>query len=275
MGSATVAIPVWPRSTSARTLPADCLLRTGSQPRTWASERKHVAPVGSAHHQHQHRDELLPALDQPGRDDGSADRDGVDLSVTGGARRAMHGAGGWVAHHTGIWRATGRSTGRNGGCADGRRVADAAALGPLRITADRAYLSASTRRSKAAQFFLDTLVEEPAHHRPSPAVAVAREPAPVRHVDDGTGDGRTDPARAVRRRNQGRGRVRRDADLRQCGATRARLAPLQTAASWPAAGVVDDGTCRRPRSTTATCHLFGLFPVMTSTCAARPNWPRP
>ena len=42
-------------------------------------EREHVAAVGQqVHHQHQHRDELLAgALDQPGRDDGSVDGDGV------------------------------------------------------------------------------------------------------------------------------------------------------------------------------------------------------
>ena len=59
-----------------------------------------------------------------------------DLSVTGArTAREMYGAGGWVAHHnTDLWRATGPIDGAAiWTVADRRRLADAAAVGPLRI----------------------------------------------------------------------------------------------------------------------------------------------
>ncbi len=84
-------------------------------------EREHDAAVGQqVHHQHQHRDELLAGgLDQPGRDDGAADGDGVG-SV--GDRRA-HGARdvrrrrlGGASQHRSLARDRRRSTARNGAC---------------------------------------------------------------------------------------------------------------------------------------------------------------
>ncbi len=46
-----------------------------------------------------------------------------DLAISGRAMASIHyGARGWVLHHnTDLWRATGRSMGRNGGC--GQRAA--------------------------------------------------------------------------------------------------------------------------------------------------------
>ena len=92
---ARACIRRWRRSRSRRALfpvrplPAHCQLAAGFAAGEPAGhlERQHVAAVGQqVHHQHQHPDELLAgALDQPRRDDGAADGDGVGFV---GHRRA-------------------------------------------------------------------------------------------------------------------------------------------------------------------------------------------
>ncbi len=132
-----------------------------------------------------------------------------DLSVTGArTAREMYGAGGWVAHHnTDLWRATGPIDGPQYGMwPTGGAWLTLALWDRYEYTGDRGYLQRIYPLLKgAAQFFLDTLVEEPsaplARHL---AVAVARECPSVRHVvDDGADDGRGDRARAVRQRDRG------------------------------------------------------------------------
>ena len=106
-----------------RPLPADCQLTDGfaaGKP-SGPLEREHVAAVGQqVHHQHQHRDELLAgALDQPGRDDGSIDGDGVgSLGHVARERRARctAPADGWRITTPISGARPDRSTERNGGC---------------------------------------------------------------------------------------------------------------------------------------------------------------
>ena len=84
-------------------------------------EREHVAAVGQqVHDQHQHRDELLAgALDQPGRDDGSVDGDGVGSVRDRRAHRARdvrrRRLGGAITTPT-CGAPPDRSTGRNTAC---------------------------------------------------------------------------------------------------------------------------------------------------------------
>ena len=90
-----------------------------------------------------------------------------DLSVTGArTAREMYGAGGWVAHHnTDLWRATGPIDGPQYGMwPTGGAWLTLALWDRYEYTGDRAYLQRIYPLLKgAAQFFLDTLVEEPTH----------------------------------------------------------------------------------------------------------------
>jgi alpha-L-fucosidase 2 len=91
-----------------------------------------------------------------------------DLSQTG-ARTAqeMYGARGWVAHHnTDLWRATGPIDGPDWGMwpSGGAWLCDHL-WDHYEFSGDKAYLAKIYPVMKgAAQFFLDTLVDEPAHH---------------------------------------------------------------------------------------------------------------
>ena len=85
-----------------------------------------------------------------------------------GARtaREMYGAGGWVAHHnTDLWRATGPIDGPQCGMwPTGGAWLTLPLWDRYEYTGDRAYLQRIYPLLKgAAQFFLDTLVEEPTH----------------------------------------------------------------------------------------------------------------
>jgi len=91
-----------------------------------------------------------------------------DLSLTGArTAREMYGAGGWVAHHnTDLWRATGPIDGPQYGMwPTGGAWLTLALWDRYEYTGDRGYLQRIYPLLKgAAQFFVDTLVEEPAHH---------------------------------------------------------------------------------------------------------------
>ena len=91
-----------------------------------------------------------------------------DLSVTGArTAREMYGAGGWVAHHnTDLWRATGPIDGPQYGMwPTGGAWLTLPLWDRYEYSGDRAYLQRIYPLLKgAAQFFLDTLVEEPTHH---------------------------------------------------------------------------------------------------------------
>jgi alpha-L-fucosidase 2 len=90
-----------------------------------------------------------------------------DLSVTG-ARTAkeMYGAGGWVTHHnTDLWRATGPIDGPNWGMwPSGGAWLCLALWDHYKFGRDQGYLKEVYPLMRgAAQFFLDTLAEEPKH----------------------------------------------------------------------------------------------------------------
>ena len=123
-----------------------------------------------------------------------------DLSVTGArTAREMYGAGGWMAHHnTDLWRATGPIDGPQYGMWP---TGGAWLTLPLwdryeytrRPRLSAAHLPADQRGGAVLPGHAGRGADAPlAGHL---AVAVAGEPAPVRHVaDDGTDDGRADPA---------------------------------------------------------------------------------
>ncbi len=92
----------------------------------------------------------------------------LEMSETG-ARMAKvnYGAGGWVAHHnTDLWRATGAVDGPNSGMwPTGGAWLCQNLWEHFLFTGDQKYLKQIYPAMKgAAQFFLDTLVEEPTHH---------------------------------------------------------------------------------------------------------------
>ena len=90
-----------------------------------------------------------------------------DLAVTGArTAREMYGAGGWVAHHnTDLWRATAPIDGPQWGMwPTGGAWLAVALWDRYEYTGDPAYLATIYPLLKgAAQFFLDTLVEDPTH----------------------------------------------------------------------------------------------------------------
>jgi alpha-L-fucosidase 2 len=91
-----------------------------------------------------------------------------DLSRTGArTAREMYGAGGWVAHHnTDLWRATGPIDGPNWGMwpSGGAWLCDHL-WDHYEFNPDPAYLKEVYPVMRgAAQFFLDTLVEDPTNH---------------------------------------------------------------------------------------------------------------
>ena len=90
-----------------------------------------------------------------------------DLSVTGArTARQMYGAGGWVVHHnTDLWRATAPIDGPQWGLwPTGGAWLAMALWDRYEYTRDNAYLRTIYPLLKgSAQFFLETLVEEPSH----------------------------------------------------------------------------------------------------------------
>ena len=88
-----------------------------------------------------------------------------DLAVTGArTAREMYGAGGWVVHHnTDLWRATAPIDGPQWGLwPTGGAWLSVAFWDRYAVHGDRAYLRTIYPLLKgSAQFFLDTLVEEP------------------------------------------------------------------------------------------------------------------
>jgi len=90
-----------------------------------------------------------------------------DLSVTGAqTAREMYGAGGWVTHHnTDIWRATAPIDGPQWGLwPTGGAWLAVALWDRYEYNGDREYLRTIYPLLKgSAQFFVDTLVEEPTH----------------------------------------------------------------------------------------------------------------
>jgi len=191
-----------------------------------------------------------------------------DLSVTGArTARQMYGAGGWVAHHnTDLWRATGPIDGPQWGMwPTGGAWLTLPLWDRYEYTGDRGYLQRIYPLVKgAAQFFLDTLVEEPTHHWLVTSPSLSPEnahPFGSSLVIGPTMDGEilrelfSNAVKAARA-------LRTDADLQeQWNAARARLAPLQIGTSGQLQEWLDDWDMQAPEiHHRHVSHLFGLFP---------------
>jgi alpha-L-fucosidase 2 len=191
-----------------------------------------------------------------------------DLSVTGArTAREMYGAGGWVAHHnTDLWRATGPIDGSQWGMwSTGGAWLTQPLWDRYEYTGDRRYLERAYPLIKgAAQFFLDTLVEEPTHHwlvtspslspeNPHPfGTSLTMGPTMDEEILRELFGHAIEAARALGT----------DADLQATwSATRARLAPLQIGSAGQLQEWLDDWDMQAPEiHHRHVSHLFGLFP---------------
>ena len=191
-----------------------------------------------------------------------------DLAVTGArTARDMYGAGGWVAHHnTDLWRATAPIDGPQWGMwPTGGAWLSVALWDRFEYTGDRAYLRTIYPLLKgSAQFFLDTLVEEPSGRGlvTSPSLSpenlhpfgasLAIGPTMDQQILRELFASVTDAARTLGV----------DADLqRRWTATRARLAPPRIGESGQLQEWLEDWDLRAPeRDHRHVSHLFGLYP---------------
>jgi alpha-L-fucosidase 2 len=191
-----------------------------------------------------------------------------DLSVTG-ARTAqeMYGATGWVAHHnTDLWRATGPIDGPQYGLwPTGGAWLTLALFDRYEYTGDRAYLDRIYPLLKgSAEFFLDTLVEEPTHHWLVTSPSLSPEnphPFGTSLTMGPTMDGeilRDLFADAIEASQV----LGVDANLRaRWGDTRSRLAPLQVGSAGQLQEWLEDWDLQAPDiHHRHVSHLFGLFP---------------
>jgi alpha-L-fucosidase 2 len=191
-----------------------------------------------------------------------------DLSVTGArTAREMYGAGGWVAHHnTDLWRATGPIDGPQYGMwPTGGAWLTLPLWERYEYTGDRAYLQRIYPLLKgAAQFFLDTLVEEPTHHWLVTSPSLSPENAHPFGTSLTTGPTMDEAivrelfANAIKAATT----LGTDTDLQQTwSATRARLAPPQIGSAGQLQEWLDDWDMQAPEiHHRHVSHLFGLFP---------------
>ena len=191
-----------------------------------------------------------------------------DLSVTGArTAREMYGAGGWMAHHnTDLWRATGPIDGPQYGLwPTGGAWLTLPLWDRYDYTGDREYLRRIYPLLKgAAQFFLDTLIEEPTHHWLVTSPSLSPEnphPFGTSLIPGPAMDGEIlrelfgNAIAAARTLGV-------DSDLqRQWSATRARLAPLQIGSAGQLQEWLEDWDMQAPEiHHRHVSHLFGLFP---------------
>jgi alpha-L-fucosidase 2 len=191
-----------------------------------------------------------------------------DLAVTGArTAREMYGAGGWVAHHnTDLWRATAPIDGPQWGLwPTGGAWLSVALWDRYEYTRDPAYLKTIYPLLKgAAQFFLDTLVEDPTHQWlvTSPSVSpenahpfgtsVVMGPTMDQQILRDLFAGATTAARTLG--------VDRDLQARWT-ATRARLAPMRIGRAGQLQEWLDDWDMQAPEMHHRhVSHLYGLFP---------------
>jgi alpha-L-fucosidase 2 len=191
-----------------------------------------------------------------------------DLSVTG-ARTAkeMYGAGGWVAHHnTDIWRATAPIDGPQWGLwPTGGAWLSLALWDRYEYSGDRHYLRTIYPLLKgSAQFFLDTLVEEPTHRWLVTSPSLSPEnlhPFGASLVMGPTMDQQIlrDLFASVTRAARELGV---DRDLQEkWTATRARLAPMRIGSSGQLQEWLEDWDMKAPEiHHRHVSHLYGLFP---------------
>jgi alpha-L-fucosidase 2 len=191
-----------------------------------------------------------------------------DLSVTG-ARTAkeMYGAGGWVTHHnTDIWRATAPIDGPQWGLwPTGGAWLSLVLWDRYEYGGDREYLRAIYPLLKgSAQFFLDTLVEEPTHRWlvTSPSLS----PENLHPFDASLVMGPTMDQQILRDLFASVTKAARelgvDRDLQdKWMATRSRLAPMKIGSSGQLQEWLEDWDMKAPElHHRHVSHLYGLFP---------------
>jgi alpha-L-fucosidase 2 len=191
-----------------------------------------------------------------------------DLSVTG-ARTAkeMYGAGGWVAHHnTDIWRATAPIDGPQWGLwPTGGAWLSLALWDRYEYSGDREYLRSIYPLLKgSAQFFLDTLVEEPSHRW----LVTSPSLSPENNHPFGASlvMGPTMDQQILRDLFAGVAEAARelgvDRDLQEkWTATRSRLAPMKIGSSGQLQEWLEDWDMKAPEiHHRHVSHLYGLFP---------------
>ena len=179
----------------------------------------------------------------------------------------MYGARGWVAHHnTDLWRATGPIDGPQWGLwPTGGAWLTLPLWDRYEYTGDRRYLQRIYPLLKgAAQFFLDTLVEEPTHGWLVTSPSLSPEnahPFGTSLTIGPTMDGqilRELFGNAIEAAHT----LGIDTDLQQqWSATRARLAPLRIGSAGQLQEWLDDWDMQAPEiHHRHVSHLFGLFP---------------
>ena len=191
-----------------------------------------------------------------------------DLAITGArTARAMYGADGWMAHHnTDLWRATAPIDGPQWGMWPTGGAWLAVALWErYEYTGDRAYLrTIYPLLEGAAEFFVDTLVEEPTHHwlvtspslspeNPHPfGTSLAMGPAMDSQILRDLFASATQAARELD--------VDRELQT-SWTATRARLAPNQVGSAGQLQEWLEDWDMQAPeRDHRHVSHLYGLYP---------------
>ena len=206
-----------------------------------------------------------------------------DLSVTG-ARTAqeMYGAGGWVAHHnTDLWRATGPIDFADSGMwpSGGAWLCDHL-WDHYEFNPDKAYLKEVYPVMRgAAQFFLDTLVEDPTNHWlvTSPSVS----PENQHPFGSAVCAGPTMDEEILRDLFANCIKASKildtDSDFRQLlGQTRAALRRRKSERKGSCRNGWRIGMRKRGSSITATSRICMRFSrARKSRCAARRNSPRP
>ena len=191
-----------------------------------------------------------------------------DLSVTGArTAREMYGVAGWVAHHnTDLWRATGPIDGPQWGMwPTGGAWLTLPLWDRYEYNGDRDYLRRIYPSLKgAAQFFLDTLVEEPTHHWLVTSPSLSPE-NPHPFGTSLTAGPAMDEEILRELFGNAMGAARSlgvDSDLqRKWSATRARLAPPQIGSAGQLQEWLEDWDMKAPEiHHRHVSHLFALFP---------------
>jgi alpha-L-fucosidase 2 len=192
----------------------------------------------------------------------------LDLAQTGThTARVMYGARGWVVHHnTDLWRATAPIDGPQWGLWP---MGGAWLLQNLwehyQFTGDKKFLEyIYPAMQGSAQFFLDTLVEEPTHHWLVTCPSLSPENSHPGGVSLCAGP--TMDMEILRdlftNCVQASEILGRDKPFRQqLAAARARLAPLQVGSAGQLQEWLEDWDTRAPEiHHRHTSHLYGLFP---------------
>ena len=191
-----------------------------------------------------------------------------DLSVTGArTARQMYGAGGWVVHHnTDLWRATAPIDGPQWGLwPTGGAWLAMALWDRYEYTRDNAYLRTIYPLLKgSAQFFLETLVEEPSHRWlvTSPSLS----PENSHPYGASLVMGPTMDQQILRDLFQSVTAAARELGVDHAlqakwTATRARLAPMRVGSAGQLQEWLEDWDMKAPEiEHRHVSHLYGLFP---------------